>query len=239
MQTGNIIAHIPARGGSKRVPAKNLRLLAGRPMISYAISAGLNCPELDEVYVNTDSDILSGLAEKMKCPVYRRPQELGTDSASGDDFTYDFIMKKKPDTLVLINPVCPLVKSEDISEAIKAYENSDCDTLISCTETKMQTFCENEPVNIVPEGPLAPSQDNPVIKVCSWAIGIWNCDVFIENYNKFKGGYFGTKRLFWPMEVWRSVKISVESDFILAEKLILASAQQTSKPEYWSPGMPL
>ncbi|WP_027388959.1 cytidylyltransferase domain-containing protein [Chrysiogenes arsenatis] len=242
MDTGKIIAHIPARGGSKRVPAKNLRLLAGKPMIAYAIEAALKCSELHDVYVNTDSDDIEKLSHSLNCHVYRRPAELGSDTASGDDFTIDFINAKDPDTLVLINPVCPLITSEDISRAIQAYShNATVDTLISGTETRMQTFCDGAAINIVPDGPLAPTQDNPPVFICNWAIAIWNARVFRELYQEFGGGYCGRNRLFWPMDPWRAVKVSIENDFIMAEKLLSATqchtTENTESIRYWTPSM--
>ena len=85
MKLGKVVAHIPARGGSKRVPAKNLRYLAGRPMIGYAIETALKCPRLDEVYVNTDSERIAAYAQSMGCRVYMRPAHLGSDDATGDE----------------------------------------------------------------------------------------------------------------------------------------------------------
>lgn len=220
MKLGKIIAHIPAREGSKRVPNKNIKMLAGKPMIAYAIEAAMNSGVLPEVYVNTDSDSIAEVAKRYGCGVFRRDPELASDTATGDDFTIDFIEKMKPDTLVMVSPVCPLVEASDIAAAIKAYEESDADTLISCTKTQLQTFCEDRPVNIEPVGPLAPSQENPKIYICNWAITVWNADVFRKCYAQFKGGYFGEKRLFWNIDQWKSVKVSEDSDFIFAEKLL-------------------
>jgi CMP-N-acetylneuraminic acid synthetase len=220
---GRIVAHIPARAGSKRVPSKNLRDLAGSPMISYAIRAAIAAPELDEVYVNTDSPELMDLARAMGVGVYERDASLASDTASGDDFTMDIIEKLKPDTLVMISPVCPLVDATDISKALQAFKESDADTLITCTHTQLQTFCEGKPVNVRLGEPLAPSQDNPVVSICNWAVTVWDAKVFTENYRAYKGGYLGTKRLLFPIDPLHSVKVSYEEDFRLAEALILAS----------------
>jgi CMP-N,N'-diacetyllegionaminic acid synthase len=220
---GRIVAHIPARAGSKRVPSKNLRDLAGNPMISYAIRAAIAAPELDEVYVNTDSPELMALARAMGVGVYERDASLASDTASGDDFTMDIIEKLKPDTLVMISPVCPLVDATDISKALQAFKESDADTLITCTHTQLQTFCEDKPVNVRLGEPLAPSQDNPVVSICNWAVTVWDAKVFTENYRAYKGGYLGTKRLLFPIDPLHSVKVSYEEDFRLAEALILAS----------------
>jgi len=117
MKLGKVIAHIPARGGSKRVPAKNLRYLAGKPMIGYAIETALASVDLDEVYVNTDSDRIAAYAESLGCRVYLRPERLASDTASGDDFRIDLIEAKPMDTLVMISPVCPPLTLDEITAA--------------------------------------------------------------------------------------------------------------------------
>ena len=237
MKLGKVIAHIPARGGSKRVPAKNLRYLAGKPMIGYAIETALACPGLSEVYVNTDSDTIAAYAASLGCSVYRRPAHLGSDTASGDDFTIDFIEAKPMDTLVMISPVCPLLEPSDVSEALAAYEASDADTLITCLETQMQVFSGGKAININPEGPLAPSQDNPAVQICNWAVTVWNIAKFRELYGRFRGGYCGERRLLWPIAPLKAVKISEEKDFRLAEALLTArKASPLDAPaNYWSP----
>lgn len=237
MKLGKVIAHIPARGGSKRVSAKNLRYLAGMPMIGYAIKAALGCSRLDEVYVNTDSDSIAAYADSLGCPVYHRPAELASDTATGDDFTINIIRAKQMDTLVMISPVCPLLESIDIAPALEAFEQGVADTLIACTETQMQVFHEQRAVNIDPQGPLAPSQMNTRVQICNWAVTIWNAAKFVELYEKFRGGYCGENRLLWPLEPLKAVKISEEKDFRLAEALLLArrNAPLSATPSYWPP----
>jgi len=237
MKLGKVIAHIPARGGSKRVPSKNKRYLAGKPVLAYAIEAALACPDLEEVYVNTDSDDLEELALHFGCKVYRRPAKLGLDTASGDDFTIDFMNSRKFDTLVMVSPVCPLIEASDIQVALKTFAQSDADTLISCSETHMQTFCEGRAINISLNSSLVPTQQNPAVLICNWAVTVWNVDTFRRLYMTFGGGYLGDKRILWPIEPWKAVKISVESDFIMAEKLLTASrksCESSETPRYWS-----
>jgi CMP-N-acetylneuraminic acid synthetase len=237
MELGNVIAHIPARGGSKRVQSKNLRYMAGKPMIAYAIESALGSSLLNGVFVNTDDDSLEAFAQSLDCNVYRRPASLGGDDATGEDFTYDFIKAKNPDTLVLINPVCPLIRPKDIDAALKAYAESDADTLIGCTQTQMQSFVGEDPINIIADGPLAPSQNNRIITICNWAVTVWNANTFKELYERNRSGYFGKNRLFWPLDPLVAVKVSEEKDFRLAEALLIAKKNTTSEddmPKYWS-----
>lgn len=235
---GRIQCQIPARGGSKRVPAKNLRLLDGKPMLGYAIEAALQSEVLPEVFVNTDSDDIGALAREYGVQVYRRPDHLGSDTTTGDDFTADFITANQPDTLVMVSPVCPLVTAEDVRNAVEVFGQSDCDTLITCTSTHMQTFCESEPVNIELAAPLAPSQENPVVHTLNWAVTVWDAGVFMESYKKRKSGYLGTHRTLVPINPAHAVKISNEADFKHAELMLRARRMEAGdeSPVYWRAG---
>jgi len=235
---GKVIGHIPARGGSKRVAAKNLRYLLGKPLLAYAIECARASGVLDEIYVNTDSEAMGALAEACGAKFYRRAPHLATDTASGDDFTADFMRTMQPTTLVMVSPVCPLVTAGDVRNGIEAFRASACDTLITCHDTQMQTFCEGKPVNIDLSGPLAPTQRNPVVQILNWAVTIWDTVAFLRSYAERQSGYIGTNRHLLPIEPVRALKISHEEDFHMAELLLRArdlTAADTAAPRFWTP----
>ena len=149
--------------------------------------------------------------------------------------------KKQPDTLVMINPVCPLVEPEDVQKALAQYRRSDCDTLITCNQTQMQTFCGTHAVNIDVEGPLAPTQENPPVMILNWAVTVWDTPSFLYHYMENKAAYIGRSRLLLPIDPWKSIKISYEEDFQMAELLIRAKSLegQSSSRVYWEPGQPI
>jgi len=234
---GRIIAHIPARSGSKRVKSKNLRYIAGQPLILYSINAALGCPYLKEIYVNTDSLILLRLAEKAGVPFYKRKKSLCNDKTQSDEFNMDIINSLNPDTLVMINPVCPLINSKDITDAIDVYRASDADTLITTNTTNMQTFYKNKAVNIDLNAKLSPSQANEPIHVCNWAITIWDAHKFKERYIKEGYAVFGENRILYPIDTFKSIKISTENDFNLVENILEAQKIkniENKEIKYWS-----
>ena len=235
---GGFIAQIPARGGSKRVPAKNLRYIAGRPLIAYAIETALESGCFDRVVVNTDSEVIAALATSRGADIYMRPAELGSDTTSGDEFTFDFITAMRPETLAMVSPVCPLVTADDIRRAVAAFRESECDTLITCERTQMQAFCGDAPVNIDVDGPLAPTQQNPAVSILNWAVTIWDPAAFESHFNATGSAYLGRKRLLFPIPKAHGVKISTEDDFELVEGLLLGRARNVSRdaPRYWQPG---
>jgi CMP-N,N'-diacetyllegionaminic acid synthase len=239
MEIKKLVAHIPARAGSKRVKSKNLRMLFGKPMIAYAIECAKSCPDIDEIYVNTDCPTIGALAKDYGVNVFERDPTLASDTATGDDFTIDIIERLNIDTLLMISPVCPLITPEEVSLAIEAYRNAQsADTLISSEETTMQVAKEDGSfININSSGPLQPSQNNPKIHICNWAVTIWNGKIFKKNYYAFKGGYCGTNRILFPLDPNKSVKVSYEEDFRMVESLLAVDKNiiTNSSPSYWLP----
>jgi len=219
---GKIVLHIPAREGSKRVPRKNMREMNGKPMISYTVEACINSSINADMYVNTDSkEILEYIEKNYKeFKTYERAKNLADDKASSDQFNLDIIEHFNPDTLIMVNPVCPLITEEDIKNAIEAYKDSDCDTLITSESTQMQTFCDGKPVNINVNEQLAPSQDNGRISILNWAITIWEVSSFKKRMSKNGFAVLGENRMFFDIEPIKATKVSEEKDFIFAEKVL-------------------
>ena len=233
---GNIIAHIPARAGSKRVQSKNLRYLGDQPLLAYAVHAALGCQSLDSVYVNTDSDLIAALAEELGVSIYRRKSSLASDNTKSDEFNIDIIEALKPDTLVMINPVCPFIESADIEKAIESYKSDSVDTLITTTPTQMQCFYREQPVNIDVNEPLAPSQENDPVHACNWGITIWDTQKFRERYYRKGFSVFGDKRKLFPIDSRKGIKISTEEDFRLAEMIVRAIKSkniEAQRIKYW------
>lgn len=222
MSWEKVIAHIPARAGSQRVPRKNLKPIVGRPMIQYAIEVALRAEGIDEVYVNTDDDEMASVGSDLGAKVYMRDPVLASDSASSDDFNGDIISKLQPKTLLMISPTCPLLTDEDLVGALAAFNSSSADTLITCSETQMQVFCEGNPVNIDTNAELAPSQENPRVQTLNWAVTIWDGEKFQARLNNQGHAVWGHNRILHPIPALNAVKVSTPQDFALASALMSA-----------------
>lgn len=130
---------IPARGGSKRIPRKNVRILCGKPLICYSIE---NVKALKghmdiDVAVSTDDEELGGIVEKRGVEVIKRPAELATDNVTLDPVIFHAVnyMEKekgvKYDIVITMQATSPTLKKETVAAAIKFFEESDFDTVIS------------------------------------------------------------------------------------------------------------
>ncbi|EAB5255679.1 acylneuraminate cytidylyltransferase [Campylobacter jejuni] len=216
------VAEIPARLGSKRVKQKNLRLIDGEPMIAYAIKACKNVDDISEIYVNTESDIIGQVALDYGVKYYKRKQELSLDHIVSDQFNYDFLKHIECDVLIMINPVSPLVESIDIKEAIEFFEINQLDSLISVKNERLQSFYLNQPLNFNKDGLLPMTQNIDPVQVCVWTICIWRKESFIKSYEENGYAVFNGKYALWPINPLKSIKVSYEEDFLLAEQLLQA-----------------
>ncbi|HLP10790.1 MAG TPA: hypothetical protein VK177_02600 [Flavobacteriales bacterium] len=146
----NILVVIPARGGSKGIPRKNLRSMAGNPLIWYSIKTALASAYNPVVCVSTDDDELATISEKTGALVIKRENKLGTDEVTLDPVIYDVYQKLTSagqvfDLVVTIQPTSPLLKTSTLDAAIKhLFDNNGIDTLISaCNDTHL-TWSEKE-----------------------------------------------------------------------------------------------
>lgn len=130
------IAIITARGGSKRIPGKNIKDFLGKPILAYSIEAAIASNEFDEVMVSTDDEKIAEIAKQYgaKVPFYRSEKTSG-DFATTNDVLLEVIDEYEKrgqsfDMGVCIYPTAPFVTGEKIKNAVKTLEESEADTLI-------------------------------------------------------------------------------------------------------------
>lgn len=229
--TMKLVAEIPARLGSKRVARKNIRPICGKPMIAYAIEACLGADGIDEVYVNTESELIAETAKKYGAEVYLRPEHLAQDHIVSDEFNFDFLEHIECDALVMVNPVSPLVEATDIEAAIRCYRENDYDTLLSVRDDKLHSFYKGKPLNFSTDGKLPMTQDLEPVRTCVWTISIWRREVFMKSYRENGHAVFSGNLGFISIDPLKALKISEEADFRMAEALIRSGALAAAKPE--------
>jgi CMP-N-acetylneuraminic acid synthetase len=235
MSNIKFVAEIPARLGSKRVKQKNLRLIDGKPMIAYAIEACKCSDKISEIYINTESELIGSLADEFGVNFYKRKPELATDKVVSDQFNYDFLQNIDCDALVMVNPVSPLVEAEDINSAIEYYLEHDLDTLVTVRNEQLQAFFEGEALNFSTNGLLPMTQNISPIQLCVWTVCIWNKRKFMESYEKNGYAVFCGKVGLWPISPIKSIKVSYEDDFRMAEQILKARnlSSEDYKAEYY------
>lgn len=137
-----ILVVIPARGGSKGIPRKNVRLLNNNPLISYSIRTAKASQYVDDVVVTTDDSEIALLSEKFGASAVRRSEELSTDEVSLDPVVYDAMVQKEKlafdeyDIVITMQPTSPLLKVETLDKAIEKFEDFSIDSVISVVDDR-------------------------------------------------------------------------------------------------------
>lgn len=124
-----ILGLIPARGGSKGVPNKNIRMIYGKPLIEWTIQRALQSQLLDQIIVSTDSEAIAAVAKQNGVKVMMRPAELSTDTASTQDVMFYTLQKVPADILVLLQPTSPCRSEGLIDDCIREFIKYGYDSL--------------------------------------------------------------------------------------------------------------
>ena len=137
-----ILVVIPARGGSKGIPRKNIRLLDNKPLISYSIGIAKSSEYVDDVVVTTDDSEIALLSEKFGASVIRRSEDLSRDDVPLDPVVYDAMVKKEKlaldeyDIVITLQPTSPLLKPETLDRAIEKFEDFGVDSVLSVVDDR-------------------------------------------------------------------------------------------------------
>lgn len=220
-----IIALLPMKGHSERVPNKNIRPFAGRPLYHRVAEALETCDRIDEIVINTDSDLIAEDASKhfSKVRIIRRPQELQGDFVPMNDIIgYDLAMTGATHYLQT-HSTNPLLTSATVEEAIEQYFRSlgDFDSLFSVTRLQTRLYwASGEPVNHNP-AELLRTQDLPPVFEENSNFYLFSKSSFAAAGNK----RIGLKPLMFPMDKLEAVDIDEEVDFRLAEVLFRMRAE--------------
>ena len=218
---------IPARGGSKGVPGKNIKLLNKKPLIQYTIEAARKVFEDRYIYVSTDSAEIKSIAEQtgLKVP-FLRPNYLATDIANSRDVLlhaleqFIFRNKQNPDVIILLQPTSPFRNETHIKEALELY-NANLDMVVSVKETDANPyyvlFEENDDkfLKKSKESKALRRQDVPKV----WEL---NGAVYIINPKSIQSKPIGEfeRIVKYEMDDWSSHDIDTKLDWEIAEVIL-------------------
>lgn len=133
------VALIPVRGGSKSIPLKNIKELAGKPLVYWTAKAANECKYIDKVYIATDSGKIADTVKQLlleKVEVIGRSPESASDTASTEFVMLEFAGKYDFDNIVLIQATSPLLTAEDLDKGFEKMLSSDCDSVMSVVPQK-------------------------------------------------------------------------------------------------------
>lgn len=223
------LAIITARGGSKVIPKKNIKKLAGKPLIKYTIEAAQGSKLLNRTIVSTDNKEIANYSKKQGIEVpFLRPKYLATDTTTSLEVLLQalkYLEKKegyRPDYILALQPTSPLRKSQDIDNSIKLIlKDKKADSLVSVTTVpnthhphKIMAF-NGKYLNQYKKGKIIRRQDLPELYARNSAIYITRYDTLVKGKK-----IIGKKCLPYFMPKERSIDIDDEFDWEIANFLI-------------------
>ena len=231
-----MLAIIPARGGSKGLPKKNIRDLGGKPLIAHTIEAALCAESVSRVLVTTDDEEIARTARYFSAEVpFLRPKELATDTASAIDVylhAIDFIQEHELTSLekfMVLLPTAPFRTSEDIDAAAALFKSTGATSLVSMTEAEIPPswyFIKKADGTISNAGfgtgkrCMYNRQKNPTFYIPNGAIYILDVE-----YLRQRRSYYADDTVPYVMPLRKSIDIDTPFDFELAALLLSTQAQ--------------
>ncbi|MBR4708327.1 MAG: acylneuraminate cytidylyltransferase family protein [Pseudobutyrivibrio sp.] len=226
-----MLAIIPARGGSKGLPGKNIRPLNGKPLIAYAVEAALKSEAIDRVIVTTDDEEIAEVAKAAGAEIpFMRPAELASDTASAVDVyihAMDFMAElegKRRDKFMVLLPTAPLRTSAHIDAAAALFEKEQGQTLISVSEAEVPPswYMEMNEVGRIHNAGFAVKGNVVANRQVNDTFYVPNGAIFILDYDllKEKRTYYSDNTVGFVMDRRDSVDIDYLEDFEYAEFLL-------------------
>ncbi len=221
----SVLAIIPARGGSKGLPNKNILPLAGKPLISWTIDAARQSQAIDRCVLSTDSPAIAGVAEECGCEVpFLRPAYLASDEATTlDTILHTLDNVERHDLLVVLQPTSPLRKAADIDAAITLMLQQKARSCVSVTRADKSPhwMFHRDPLGKLQPVLTDPAnasrrQDLEAVYVLNGAIYVAETD-FVREEKVF----FNPDSVSYLMPKERSIDIDDRMDFMLAEQLLM------------------
>lgn len=227
-----IITIIPARGGSKGIPDKNIADVAGKPLIVHTIEPALRIKEkglTDHIVVSTDSEKIAEVALKAGAEVpFLRPKEISGDRSKSIEFMQHAIQHFHEkgisfDAALLLQPTSPLRTENDIINAVEMFRNADNDSLISGYEEEyindlvLYRLDKDGKTTI----PLSPDHNKGIRRQEHGSVYVRNGCMYISSIELIQKGFIiGEKPLLYKMEKNRSVNVDTWADLELLRKMI-------------------
>lgn len=234
MHDYSMIAMIPARLGSKRIPKKNLRYLGDKPLIQYPIDIALQIPDFESVWVNTESEALGRAAEKMGARFHKRPEEFSADNCTNREFTYHFMCNHECDYVVMVNTTSPLLRLDTAQRFVRFVKEHDYDLVLSTLSEKAESFYQGVPLNF-DRNQKVNSQYLEPVEFTVWALTAWKRETFMKLEIQdicpvfSPGGKIGT----FPIPKDEASDLDTEEDWRVAEGALAARLMRESRePRY-------
>jgi CMP-N,N'-diacetyllegionaminic acid synthase len=220
-RSADVVAYIPARLGSERVPKKNLRHLGGRPLVTHVAETALQSSVLDRVYLNTESSEIAAAAAPTGIEIYMRDQRLAAAHVSTDEILYDFARATPCREIVVINPTAPFLTVATIDRVVTMSRDANPDTTVfTTTRLHRHLVVGGEPVNFSTTGRSPRTQDLKPFDYINFIIFTIYREKVLTQYEQRGFCLYIPPLEFVPMSGLECHDIDEEDDFLVAEAML-------------------
>lgn len=222
-----VFAVIPARGGSKSVPGKNIRPLKGKPLLAWSVDVAKQVSEIDRILVSTDDAEIAATGRAVGAEIYARPPHLATDDALVIDALRDLLATldregDAPEWMILLEPTCPLRAADDVRACMELASKKHYDSVATFKVADLNPhrawrLIDGEPeVFIQGAIPWLPRQALPTAYQLNGAVYLFRTSVIAPGAKSLLGGKMGA--VLMPRE--RSQDIDDMLDFIIVDAML-------------------
>jgi CMP-N-acetylneuraminic acid synthetase len=212
------VAIIPARLGSQRLKQKNLREIGGEPMIVWAIRKALLSGVFDEVYVNSESTVFEEYAIREGARFYRRPEVLGNNVATSEDYIRDFYENIECDRVVQIHSIAPLLTVEEVRGFVRMFKEGTHEVQLSCVLEQIECAFEGKPINFAFDRKTNSQELKPLQRI-PWSITGWRKATYLDACCTGKTATYAGKVEFFALQRTSGFIVKHEEDFELVNAL--------------------
>ena len=213
-----ILAMIPARMGSQRLKQKNLKEIRGAPLIAHAIRKCQEAGVFDEVWVNSEHQAFGPVALAEGARFHQRPEHLGSNTATSEQFVAEFLEKRTCDAVVQVHSIAPLLTAEEVRSFVNRLREGQEDALMSVIHENLECMHRGAPVNFT-FAEKTNSQDLLPVERITWSITGWRRETYLEAFAAGRCATYSGRIGTWPVGRMAGHVIKTQEDFDIAEAL--------------------
>lgn len=216
-----ITAMIPVRLGSERLKSKNLVLINGKPMAQYAVEAAIDAGIFDRVVINSEAEIMAGIARQLGVEFYQRDSALAQSDTRSDDVVNDFMQNNSSDITVWVNTTSPLQTGNEICQALNYFVAQSLDSMFTVYPEPVHCMLgDSTPCNFDLNALFVKTQDLTPVKRFVYSVMAWKNEVFKRQFQLNGYAIFCGRTGVFPVSKATSLIVKTQQDIELCQQVM-------------------
>jgi CMP-N-acetylneuraminic acid synthetase len=213
-----VIAMIPARLGSQRLKRKNLEEINKKSLVEIAIDKCVEADCFDEIWVNSESELIGNIALKKNIFFHKRPSKLADNISTSEEFVLEFLQKHECDYIIQVHSIAPLLSSEEIKSFTLEFISSKANIYLSAIYESLECTFKTVPINFSLEEKTNSQLLEPIKKI-TWSITGWERERYLNSKKSKKCATYDGEIGIFEVSKWSGHVIKTQKDLDLARVL--------------------